>query len=86
MTSLHNSAFLICNLQSSALAQIAKNFIKNAIPDKRSTIYWNPRLSIGENGKAEIKYYNSDIAKKHLVVIEGMDNQGRLARFETILD
>lgn len=59
---------------------------ENAIPDKRSTIYWNPRLSIGENGKAEIKYYNSDIAKKHLVVIEGMDNQGRLARFETILD
>ncbi|MCH7413433.1 TonB-dependent receptor plug domain-containing protein [Belliella sp. R4-6] len=59
--------------------------VENSISDKRSTIYWNPRFSIGESGKAEIKYYNSDVATKHLVVIEGMDKQGRLARFETIL-
>ncbi|SIS49322.1 TonB-dependent receptor plug domain-containing protein [Belliella pelovolcani] len=59
---------------------------ENAIPDKRSTIYWNPNLKIDESGKAKIKYYNTDIAKKHLIVIEGMDAQGRLARFEKILE
>lgn len=59
---------------------------ENSIPDKRSTIYWNPRLSIDESGKAKIKYYNTDVAKKHLVFIEGMDKQGRLAQFVTILE
>ena len=59
---------------------------ENSIPDKRSTIYWNPNLTIDNSGKASIKYFNSDIAKKHLVIIEGIDSKGRIGRYEGILE
>ncbi|WP_376886594.1 TonB-dependent receptor plug domain-containing protein [Belliella marina] len=59
---------------------------ENSIPDKRSTIYWNPSLVFDETGVAKIKYYNSDIAKKHLVIIEGIDSKGRIGRYEQVLE
>ena len=50
--------------------------------DFRSTIYWNPRLSIGENGRAKISFYNSDDITLFRVTVEGFGNNGNLGRCE----
>jgi TonB-dependent SusC/RagA subfamily outer membrane receptor len=57
----------------------------SAVTDKRATLYWNPIVKTDENGKATFTYFNSDSAKRHLVVIEGMDNLGRLGRMVKII-
>lgn len=56
-----------------------------AVTDKRATLYWNPLVKTDENGKATFTYFNSDSAKRHLIVIEGMDSLGRLGRMVKII-
>jgi alpha-2-macroglobulin-like protein len=50
--------------------------------DFRSTIYWNPRLSIGNDGKASISFYNSDDITQFRVSVEGFGNNGNVGRTE----
>lgn len=64
----------------------AEKSTESALSDKRATIYWNPLLEISESGHLELEYWNTDIAKRHLVLIEGIDSDGRLTRFSQILD
>ncbi|SHO63952.1 TonB-dependent receptor plug domain-containing protein [Algoriphagus zhangzhouensis] len=64
----------------------AEKTAENSNSDKRATIFWKPILEIDESGKASIEYYNTDISKKHRIVIEGIDSEGRLARFSQILN
>ena len=56
-----------------------------SITDKRSTLYWNPLLQTGSDGKVEITYYNSETATKHLLIVEGIDQNGRLGRLVNIV-
>lgn len=51
-----------------------------SLTDKRSTLYWNPLLQTDRDGKAEVVYYNSESATKHLLIVEGIDRKGRLGR------
>lgn len=51
-----------------------------AIPDLRSTIYWNPNLITDEKGKASVEFFNSDTKGSYRVVIEGIDGEGNLGR------
>ncbi len=46
------------------------------IPDIRSLLYWNPDLKTDRRGEASFNYYNSDSARKHQVVVEGISNFG----------
>ncbi|MCZ4223796.1 carboxypeptidase-like regulatory domain-containing protein [Pedobacter rhodius] len=48
--------------------------------DYRSTIYWNPQVVAGEDGKAKFDFYNADEAGTYRIVIEGIDAEGHLAR------
>jgi Carboxypeptidase regulatory-like domain len=48
--------------------------------DSRSTIYWNPNIITGKDGKASFEYYNADTKGTYRVVIEGIDEEGRLGR------
>lgn len=54
--------------------------------DKRKTIYWNPNIKLDTESKTDIKFFNTDIAKKLLVIIEGMDSSGRITRIEKIIE
>lgn len=54
--------------------------INNPNPDMRSTIYWNPNVKIGENGKANFNFYTADIPTTYSVVIEGVSADGKLIR------
>lgn len=51
-----------------------------ATNDYRTTVYWNPDVQWDENGQAELAFYNADGNGKYKVVVEGMDDQGRLGR------
>ncbi len=53
--------------------------------DIRTTLYWNPNIKV-LNGKAIIDFYNDDIAKKFKVVVEGIDEDGKLLHIEKELE
>ena len=54
--------------------------------DKRATFYWNPTITTDANGKASISFYNSGIAKRLLITIEGMDGKGKVGSFKRVMD
>jgi hypothetical protein len=48
----------------------------NGLPDFRNVLLWNPELSTDTQGKQKVSFYNSDIAGKYLVVIQGISQNG----------
>ena len=48
--------------------------------DLRSTIYWNPALEFDENGDAVIEYYTPDSTAPEDIIIEGIDQAGKIYR------
>ncbi|HVW12956.1 MAG TPA: hypothetical protein VHB54_03990, partial [Mucilaginibacter sp.] len=48
--------------------------------DARRTIYWAPNIMTGKDGKASFEYYNADTKGTYRVVVEGIDDQGRIGR------
>ena len=53
----------------------------HSTPDYRATIYWNPSIITDENGKAQVEFFNSDIAKQLQVEIEGISPNGNTGVF-----
>ena len=47
---------------------------ENSTPDLRTTIYWNPVIHTGKNGKAEIGFYTADHTTSYSYVLEGIGN------------
>lgn len=54
--------------------------LENAATDSRATIYWNPAIKTDASGGAQVEFFNSDTAKRQLIIVEGMDAEGRLGR------
>ncbi|MBS1528497.1 MAG: hypothetical protein JST19_22815, partial [Bacteroidetes bacterium] len=48
--------------------------------DNRVTIYWKPNIVTDKNGQASFEYYNADTKGTYRVVVEGVDDQGRIGR------
>lgn len=59
---------------------------ENSISDQRATVYWNALVKTDTTGTARINYFNTDVAKRHLVILEGIDSQGRLGRITKIIE
>jgi hypothetical protein len=54
--------------------------------DLRSTLYWRPFLLTDRDSKrVDIRFYNNDISKKIRVVLEGINEEGKLCRIEKLL-
>jgi hypothetical protein len=53
---------------------------ENDLPDTRTTIYWSPNIITDKDGKASFEYYNADTKGTYRVVVEGIDENGRLGR------
>jgi len=51
---------------------------QSGLLDDRITIYWNHDIETDANGVVKFKFYNTDIAKKFRIVIQGMDSNGGL--------
>ncbi len=57
------------------------------VNDFRTTLYWNPYLLMdAKNKRITIPFFNNDSAKKIRVIIEGINEQGKLTREEKILE
>jgi hypothetical protein len=55
--------------------------------DRRSTLYWNPYLNTEADKKTiKIEYCNNDISKKLLLVVEGINEEGRLIHIEKVIE
>jgi hypothetical protein len=50
--------------------------VNKDVPDKRTTLYWQPELKTNINGDAHFSFYNSDNTKGYVIIIQGMDSEG----------
>jgi len=49
-------------------------------------LYWNPQITTDQAGKASLSYYNSETATRHLLILEGIDQRGRLGRLVQVVE
>lgn len=54
--------------------------IESPLADLRSTIYWNPATVTDQEGKAKLRYFNSDNKGTYRVTVEGINADGLLGR------
>lgn len=52
----------------------------DALADQRSTVYWNPVISVNKEGKAAVNYFNTGNPASYRVVVEGIGADGQLGR------
>ena len=58
----------------------------NEAIDLRTTLYWNPYIITDKmNRRTTIQFYNNDITKKVRIVLEGINENGKLARIDKSL-
>jgi hypothetical protein len=54
--------------------------------DFRSTLYWNPTFRLDKaHRKMSFEFYNNDLSNKFRIVVEGMNQDGKLCRIEEII-
>lgn len=64
----------------------AQNDPLHVFDDLRSTLYWSPFVFLDkENKRITISFYNNDISKKLRVVVEGVNENGKLTRVENMI-
>jgi hypothetical protein len=64
-----------------------ENASDNFLADSRTTLYWNPYvLTNAQNKKVNIEFYNNDTSKKILIVLEGINSNGKLIRVVKYLE
>jgi len=52
----------------------------DALADQRSTVYWNPAIPVGKDGRAYVSFFNTKNAGTYRITIEGVGANGQLAR------
>jgi hypothetical protein len=58
----------------------------NETEDLRTTLYWKPFvLTDKENKRVKVDFFNNDISRKLRVVLEGFNEDGKLAHIEQII-
>ena len=48
--------------------------------DARTTIYWTPNILTDKDGNASLEFFNADTRGTYRVVIEGIDDEGKIGR------
>ena len=51
---------------------------KNSNPDLRTTIYWNPNVSVTASGDASLDFFTADSHSTYSVIIEGVASDGSI--------
>ena len=57
------------------------DYNKDAI-DKRTTLYWNPKAKFDDKGEIKVRFFNSDLSQKYKIVVQGLDQKGRMVYTE----
>ena len=55
------------------------------IPDYRNTLYWNPSVKPGKDGRAIVEFWSSDNKSDYLINIQGITQEGKTFSFQKIL-
>jgi hypothetical protein len=64
----------------------ADKIIDYAASDFRSTLYWNPSVKLDKSHrKVTLSFYNNDVSNKFRIVVEGMNQEGKLIRIEDFI-
>jgi len=50
---------------------------RSRIPDLRNTLYWNPSVVPGDDGKIRIEFWTSDYSTDYLIDIQGIAPEGK---------
>lgn len=56
------------------------------IADNRTTLYWEPNITVNEGKQFTINFYSSDSVKRYHVVVEGFTSDGKLVHLDKIID
>lgn len=57
------------------------NLAENPETDIRTTLYWNPYITTNKKSpRFRVQFFNNDISKKLLVVLEGVNADGKITR------
>lgn len=60
---------------------------RNQNEDMRSTLYWNPMvITTAKNHTVRLPFYNNDISTSFRIIVEGVDNNGRLIHIEKVIE
>jgi hypothetical protein len=55
----------------------APDKVNDEKPDLKTTLYWNPEATT-KKGKAELRFFSSDLPGKYEVIVEGISNDGKI--------
>jgi hypothetical protein len=58
---------------------------EDSLSDIRPTLYWNPAIKV-KDGRATIEFFNDDVARKFRVIIEGIDENGKLLHLDRAIE
>lgn len=56
-----------------------------SLTDKRVTLYWNPKAQFDQDGKLNVRFFNSDLAQQYKLVVQGIDQKGRMVFLEELI-
>jgi hypothetical protein len=55
------------------------------IPDFRNTLYWNPSLITGADGKTGFQFWSSDVKSGYIVNVQGISADGQLVSLKKVI-
>ena len=55
-------------------------------PDYRTTLYWTPRLTTDADGRAQVRFYASDVSRRYLVTLEGVSSDGTIVHHQQMIE
>ena len=58
---------------------------QSRIPDLRNTLYWNPSVKPGSDGRFRVEFWSSDYVTDYQINIRGVDSKGEPVSFRTLL-
>jgi hypothetical protein len=50
---------------------------ESRVPDYRNTLYWNPHVEPGPEGKVSVEFWSSDFRSDFEISIQGMTSDGK---------
>jgi hypothetical protein len=62
-----------------------KESLKSRIPDFRNTLYWNPCITPGIDGKVMVEFWTSDVKSNYIINIQGITSDGKLVTAQKII-
>ncbi|HTQ63270.1 MAG TPA: hypothetical protein VMI12_00655 [Puia sp.] len=60
--------------------------INSRMPDFRNVLFWTPDIKTDKRGQKQLQFYTSDQAGKYLVVIQGINSDGKAGSYSFSFD